>query len=53
MSAEMREMKKIAGEKRIKVSFIEEKKAESLIGKVNSQGVLAKIKKYQYRKYND
>lgn len=53
MSKEMKDMKSVASEKRVKVSFIEEKKAEALIGKVNSQGILAKIKKYRYKKYND
>jgi tRNA G18 (ribose-2'-O)-methylase SpoU len=53
MSQEMKDMKKVAGERKIKVSFIEEKKAELMIGSVNSQGILAKIKKYQYKKYND
>ncbi len=53
MSKDMRDLKSLSSEKKIRVSFIEEKKAKLLIGDVNSQGILAKIKKYQYKKYND
>jgi len=53
MSPEIKAMKKLAVERKINVSFIEEKKAELILGKVNTQGILAKIKKFKYRKYND
>ncbi len=53
LSKDLAELKKEAEINKIKTFYIQEHQAEKLLGKVNFQGVLATIKKYQYRKYND
>ena len=53
LSEDLAELKKEAEKNKIKTFYIQEHQAEKLLGKVNFQGVLATIKKYQYRKYND
>jgi tRNA G18 (ribose-2'-O)-methylase SpoU len=53
LNPDLKELKKEAEKNRIPVLFMQEQQAERILGKVNFQGVLASIKKYEYRKYND
>jgi 23S rRNA (guanosine2251-2'-O)-methyltransferase len=53
LSQDLKEFKKEVEKKGVKTGYIQQHQAETILGKVNFQGVLASIKKYEYRKYND
>ena len=53
LNTDLKVLKKEAEKNKIQVIFMQEHQAEKLLGEVNFQGVLASVKKYEYRKYND
>ena len=53
LNSDLTVLKKQAEKNNIPVIFMQEHQAKKLLGQVNFQGILASIKKYEYRKYND